>query len=67
MIKVLVFRRKFLFVNLKYQNRLLHLAQVDVCNFDCLSDVAQLVEALRYKLEGRGFDSRWGHLNSSVT
>jgi hypothetical protein len=21
--------------------------------------VAQLVEALRYKLEGRGFDSRW--------
>ena len=23
--------------------------------------VAQLVEALRYKLEGRGFDSRWFH------
>ena len=23
--------------------------------------VAQLVEALRYKPEGRGFDSRWGH------
>ena len=23
--------------------------------------VAQLVEALRYKLEGRGCDSRWGH------
>jgi hypothetical protein len=23
--------------------------------------VAQLVEALRYKLEGRGFDSRWCH------
>ena len=22
---------------------------------------AQLVEALRYKLEGRGFDSRWCH------
>ena len=21
--------------------------------------VAQLIEALRYKLEGRGFDSRW--------
>jgi hypothetical protein len=31
--------------------------------------VAQLVEALRYKPEGRGFDSRWGRgfhlLNSS--
>jgi len=23
--------------------------------------VAQLVEALRYKKEDRGFDSRWGH------
>jgi len=22
----------------------------------------QLFEALRYKQEGRGFDSRWGHL-----
>jgi hypothetical protein len=25
--------------------------------------VAQLVEALRYKTEGRGFDSRWCHWN----
>jgi hypothetical protein len=25
------------------------------------SAVAQLVEALRYKLKGRGFDSRWGY------
>jgi len=25
--------------------------------------VAQLVEALRYKLEGRGFDSRWFRWN----
>jgi hypothetical protein len=25
--------------------------------------VAQLVEALRYKPEGRGFDSRWYHWN----
>jgi hypothetical protein len=25
--------------------------------------VAQLVEALRYKSEGRGFDSRWWHWN----
>ena len=29
--------------------------------------VAQLVEALRYKPEGRGFDSRWSHWNFSVT
>jgi hypothetical protein len=25
--------------------------------------VAQLVEALRYKLEDRGFDFRWSHWN----
>ena len=29
--------------------------------------VAQLVEALRYKLEGCGFNSRWCHWNSSLT
>jgi hypothetical protein len=29
--------------------------------------VAQLVEALRYKPEGRGFDSRWSNWNFSVT
>jgi hypothetical protein len=29
--------------------------------------VAQLVEALRYKPEGRGFDSRWSHWNFSLT
>jgi len=29
--------------------------------------VAQLVEALRYKPEGRGFDSRWCHWNFSFT
>jgi hypothetical protein len=29
--------------------------------------VAQLVEALRYKPEGHGFDSRWSHWNFSVT
>ena len=29
--------------------------------------VAQLVESLPYKPEGRGFDSRWGHWNFSVT
>ena len=29
--------------------------------------VGQLVEALRYKSEGRGFDSRWCHWNFSLT
>jgi len=29
--------------------------------------VAQLVEALRYKPEGRGFDSSWCHWNFSLT
>jgi len=29
--------------------------------------VAQLVEALRYKSEGRGFDSRWCDWNFSLT
>jgi len=29
--------------------------------------VAQLVEALRYKSEGHGFDSRWCHRNFSLT
>ena len=29
--------------------------------------VAQLVEALRYKSEGRGLDSRWCHCNFSLT
>jgi len=29
--------------------------------------VAQLVKALRYKLKGRGFDSRWFLLNFSLT
>jgi hypothetical protein len=29
--------------------------------------VAQLVEALRYKPEGRGLDSRWCHWNFSLT
>jgi hypothetical protein len=28
--------------------------------------VGQLVEALRYKPEGRGFDSRWCHGNFSL-
>jgi hypothetical protein len=33
-----------------------------VVNQQCERHVAQLVEALRYKSEGSGFDSRWGSL-----
>ena len=29
--------------------------------------MAQLVEALRYKPEGSGFDSKWCHRNFSLT
>ena len=29
--------------------------------------MVRLAEALRYKAEGRGFDSRWGHYDSSLT
>ena len=29
--------------------------------------VAQLIEALRYKPEGRGFDPQWCHWNVSLT
>jgi hypothetical protein len=29
--------------------------------------VAQLVDAMHYKPEGRGFDSRWCHWNFSLT
>ena len=41
-------------------------------DFNCYSDkqghaVAQLVEALRYKSEGREFDPRWCHWNFSLT
>jgi hypothetical protein len=32
----------------------------------CTLLVAQLVEALRSKPEGRGFDSRWCHWNFSL-
>jgi hypothetical protein len=35
--------------------------------YDCTQAVAQLIEALRYKPEGRGFDSRRCHSNFSLT
>jgi hypothetical protein len=41
------------------------------CNFKMAHTakyaVAQLVEALRYKPEGRGFDSQWCQWNISLT
>jgi len=47
------------------------LIYLDVILFDYLflmvHAVAQFVEALRYKSEGRGLDSRWCHWNFSLT
>ena len=43
---------------------------VCVCMYVCIYIyiyMAQLVEALRYKPEGRGFDFRWCHRNFSLT
>jgi hypothetical protein len=37
------------------------------CLFIMGQAVAHLVEALRYKPEGRGFNSRWCHWNFSLT
>ena len=39
--------------------------QYDILQYRMGHAVAQLVEALRYKPEGRGFDSRWCHWNFS--
>jgi hypothetical protein len=36
-------------------------------NYVFLTNRGQLVEALRCQPEGRGFDSRWGHWNFSLT
>ena len=38
-----------------------------LCNAASGYAVVQLVEALRYKPEGRGFYSRWCHWNFSIT
>jgi hypothetical protein len=39
-----------------------------VCQYNAISHVvAQLLEVLHYKSEGRGFDSRWYHWNFSLT
>ena len=42
--------------------------QINVIYSNCMGyAVAQLVDALRYKSEGGGFDSRWFHWNFSLT
>jgi hypothetical protein len=38
-----------------------------LCLLMCGGAAAQLVEALRYKPEGHGFDSRWRNWNFSLT
>jgi len=41
---------------------------LSVVHLPCRGHVmAQLVEALHYKLEGPGFDSRWCHWNFSLS
>ena len=40
---------------------------IGIITLKCGQAVAQLVEALRYKPEGHGFDSRWCHWNFSLT
>jgi 2-keto-3-deoxy-L-rhamnonate aldolase RhmA len=40
---------------------------ITVTNITTAHAVAQLVEAMRYKPEGRGFDARWCHWNFSLT
>ena len=41
-------------------------SQVENINLDATYAVAQYGESLRYKPEGRGFDSRWGSLKFSI-
>jgi len=52
-------------VNNKYQNNSTTSFVENIVNKRYA--VAQLVEALRYKPEGRGFDFRWCHWNFSLT
>jgi hypothetical protein len=44
-------------------------SEFNVVNLPCRGTlmVAQLVEALRYKPEGRGFDSRWCYWTITLT
>jgi hypothetical protein len=56
---------KMLESNAQYFSRNRNSASLVSRNY--FNSVAQLVEALRYKPEGRGFDSRWCHWNFSLT
>jgi hypothetical protein len=42
--------------------RIVHI-RLQIIKYVCGHAVAQLVEALHYKTEGRGFDSQWCHWN----
>jgi hypothetical protein len=56
--------------NIKYlKTNIFPYAYLITCFYPCTwgHAVAQLVEALRYKPEGRGFDSRWYNWNFSLT
>jgi len=56
---------------MNYSGAMLHVraANLDLCvsKHQAGHAVAQLFEALHYKPEGRGFDSRWCHWNFSLT
>jgi len=49
------------------KEKVLLLSPILVTYYDKGHAVVQLVEALRYKSEGHGFDSRWCHWNFSLT
>jgi hypothetical protein len=56
--------------SLKYSHLTIHWRRVAFRfteSMRCTLAVAQLVEALRYKPERRGFDSRWCHWKFSLT
>ena len=53
---------------LLYERHLMkYLLQIPDCWLGVCKYQAQLVEALRYKQGGRGFDFRWCHWNFTLT
>ena len=60
-----------LFHGILITDLVLYFSSINVLFFSYLlvlgQAVVQFVEALRYKPEGRGFDSRWCHWNFSLT
>jgi len=62
------------YLNVKFKdNRILHVARQNTISTLHKIPVSRTIpvlnklERLRYKPEGRGFDSRWCHWNSSLT